>query len=388
MTDGLLDGLNGIDKPRDVQAREKTALEALCDAAERVLHSDIGRIGVPKSYSEVLSKYYSEVYKDVSAQLYEIQFSDKDIEEFILTKQNTDYSIGESIALGVFTGALAQTLTARSRKHRERSRIYINGQGRRFDYLFFGARNVDEIIVKDLVGNVTCGYIEHASRLVGIGLKGIEHFSNKTKPKSYNSKHKQHKIKEIIIIGNDDNYGIDIENVARVIVVNIGKHTHSALSNVAQTIVVGVDESVQLSIDDVSGYVMTKSEIKTIDKPALDYCALFGQIILKGVEIKQEGSGSVQDNDSSGSMQDINSNIDLQNRSRIMPYNDAAQLIGAEFHKIIYGTSIEEYKQQKRKHFANCFDSNRLARRLRNRSQDEIMRIVDEISRYIDRITQ
>ncbi len=53
-------------------------------------------------------------------------------------------------ALGLFSAVLADHVTQRHREKKEATRIVIEGKGERFDYLFFLAHDLDEVIVKNL----------------------------------------------------------------------------------------------------------------------------------------------------------------------------------------------------------------------------------------------
>jgi len=61
--------------------------------------------------------------------------------------------------LGLYTGCLLDLLTERRREQGLETCFYINGQGRKFDYLFSFAKHVDKVIVDNFNARSICSYI-------------------------------------------------------------------------------------------------------------------------------------------------------------------------------------------------------------------------------------
>ncbi|MBS3121971.1 hypothetical protein J4434_03760 [Candidatus Woesearchaeota archaeon] len=160
------DDLGGIDDARDVRGRTTSALEKLLEVCEGVIKQ-----GEREKWSEffvasgfdrhgVGDRIYNSIYrrlKDVN--LKHVFFTGDDLIYFISAKANNDYGEPGSFALGLFTGCLLHLLTIRNRAQGRRTRFYINGQGNKFDYLFCGAREVDELIVDNFNGSHLCTHV-------------------------------------------------------------------------------------------------------------------------------------------------------------------------------------------------------------------------------------
>lgn len=183
MTDGLLNGLDGIEEARDVQRREKTTLDIMLK---------VGKETVEKYYQSMpniqgtdglnmMDQFYSTVYHDVEERLKEIAYNEHEISAFVLTKANSDeaYTLEnehKAQILGVYTSCIAQLLTEKNKAKGKRTCIYVNGKESKFDYLFWFAREVDTLVIENFNGNEICSYLGsfngHAERVIARNLNG------------------------------------------------------------------------------------------------------------------------------------------------------------------------------------------------------------------------
>lgn len=358
MTNGLLpNGLDGIQDARDVRDRDTTTLEILLKTSDKILKEptkDLPKLLSDDFHGELLD-YSSEVHQKVSEQLNSVQINETDLEMFILYNSNSDQPEDKRIALGIFTGALAQMITERNAREGKRTRIYINGQGNRFDYLFLGAHNVDEIFVQNLRGKNICGDIQSAFRLVGIGLYGQGLFIECGDFR----KEKTNQIREMVAIGiNGQCNCFMLNKVEHLIAVGMARND--------------TDKDNNISIMPRDGYVERAVGINVGPTDLLDYgpCA---EILLMGAGIYPMDGGS-----------------GLEKNSKCLYYNEVPQSVGAELYRILYASSVCSAKESTTKEYAQhkyCFDADKLAEHLKDKPQDEIVRIVDDVTKYVNELS-
>ena len=187
---GLLSDLSGIQEHRDIQVREQTLLEKLINIEQGILLHVVRYILIDK-FSKRIDKLLnkqpnddseeflesgmlSSIYSYLTKELEPVEFSEKDLTEYILARTN-NYD-RDSLVCGVFSGFLLSLMTERNQAQGKRTRFYINGSGNSFDYLFAFARTVDELIVENFSGDYICTNIGSnggvANQVVGLNLKG------------------------------------------------------------------------------------------------------------------------------------------------------------------------------------------------------------------------
>src|SRR3989338_8008802 len=187
---GLLSDLSGIQEQRDIQVREQTLLEKLINIEQGILLHVVRYILIDK-FSKRIDKLLnkqpnddseeflesgmlSSIYSYLTKELEPVEFSEKDLTEYILSRTN-NYD-RDSLVCGVFSGFLLSLMTERNQAQGKRTRFYINGSGNSFDYLFAFARTVDELIVENFSGDYICTNIGSnggvANQVVGLNLKG------------------------------------------------------------------------------------------------------------------------------------------------------------------------------------------------------------------------
>ena len=189
MADGIFGDLKEIEGARDTQARPTTNLERLLELERRFVAevaSEVREREAKNNFtlhgSDALRIFGNKL---CGQELSNIDFNERDLKTLVLTMVNSDYDSDESRkALGLYTGILLQSLTEKNVKQGKRTRVYINGYGNRFDYLFYACKHVDELVLENFTGDYICSSmgvsddnLEGAGfigRLVGIHLNGIE----------------------------------------------------------------------------------------------------------------------------------------------------------------------------------------------------------------------
>lgn len=172
------DNLKGIQKEREVKDRKKTNLEYLLEA-EKVIVEKYSK-GITKFDVGALSEKICPVLnKEVKKNLEYINFNKEDIKDLIFAKVNNDYNVYETQVLGAYTGCLLNLLTERNQKDGKRTKLYINGHGNRFDYLFFRTTNIDELIINNFVGDWIGSHAGETGKinfLCGLNIDGDQTF--------------------------------------------------------------------------------------------------------------------------------------------------------------------------------------------------------------------
>ncbi|MBT5022819.1 hypothetical protein HOK51_08010 [Candidatus Woesearchaeota archaeon] len=151
--------LKGI-KPKGVKVRDQTKFEQLFNLAKIVM-SGFNQVKPNKFLDITFKQNFDVVYDQVKSVS---DFSKNDLETFVLSlsgdiedhSENTFSDIyfddNKKYVLGLFTGALLTVLTKRNIKQNKKTIINIDGNNQRFDYLFAGARQVDQLVLKNFKG--------------------------------------------------------------------------------------------------------------------------------------------------------------------------------------------------------------------------------------------
>ncbi|MBI4454122.1 hypothetical protein HY636_05760 [Candidatus Woesearchaeota archaeon] len=155
MADGLFGDLDGIDEARDVRGREKTTLEKLLELASQTVSffssnfsNKFKRTGDPP-----IRRDFMLIYSYTHSLLDSCWFDETDISSFVKCFDDIDYNKLESKILGIFTSCLAYALTERNREKGKRTKIYLNGNGAKFDYLFCCLPDFDELVIENFNGD-------------------------------------------------------------------------------------------------------------------------------------------------------------------------------------------------------------------------------------------
>lgn len=175
----MLENLKGIQKEREVKVRGKNSLEYLIEIGDWFIEE----YAPLRPRESPIKDSYLEIYTMLKKLLEHVRYDQKDLETFILTKAgNYDYGDEEGKILGLYTGCLLSLLIERNKKKGEGTRFYINGRGNRFDYLLYCAKEIDELIIENFVGNGICKGIEtdegKNNLIVGKNIIGKNNFCN------------------------------------------------------------------------------------------------------------------------------------------------------------------------------------------------------------------
>src|SRR3989338_11343124 len=390
MTDGQtplsgFGGLGEIDEPRNIKVRQETSLERVLAFADAFIQEPIDEVMDYMDvdyFDEIFAEYSSRIYWQLSKQLADVRIDEKTIEDVVFCKFNSDYSEDKKVALGVFTGVLAQIVTEKNQSHGKRTRIYINGKGNKFDYLFFGANNVDEIFLQNLRGNDICRLIQNASRLVGADLRGDNIF-NGCGGGVEEEKNKQ--VKELSGCDSDIKKGKD-KQVKEIIVMGLkGDNNINYLRNVAYLTAIGINGRNNITVSTNDGNVERIVGISINNTYLLNIIS----------------SGSCAEIIFMGAGENTNMRSPVKT-TKLVSYIDIPPVINAELCTIIYGSSSKEYEQSKRcidadkfiygcteehMHHNDCLNAGKLARHLKYKPQEEIVKIVDEVIRYVHELS-
>lgn len=164
--------LKGIEKGRE-ETNRTSNLDCLLDACDNLLREH-KRFSTNLEKTNNLNILLAKAYNRVKT----TSFSEHDLNSLILAKANKDLERPEAQAAGRYTGILLQALTERKEKEGKKARFYINGQGNKFDYLFYNAKNIGNLIVENFRGEYICAHLGgedvdgSINTVAGIGLEG------------------------------------------------------------------------------------------------------------------------------------------------------------------------------------------------------------------------
>jgi len=171
----MFDKLKGIEKEREEKERENNIAYLIGFGESIIEHQYLTlkeREPPALMFNEIPKEIYNTIYRTAKAELPD--FTGKDIEQFI-RKADTKQDKARSKLLGMYSGCLLQILTERNREKKERTRLYFNGQGKHFSYLFSFTDKFDELIVDGFKGENICSNMRCGNKkgiLVGLNLEG------------------------------------------------------------------------------------------------------------------------------------------------------------------------------------------------------------------------
>jgi hypothetical protein len=150
----MLPNLKGIKDGRTIALTRKKTLDALIGIWERMLDGNL-----KEGVDDLFNKRKDDSrgwYQRLAHTLFKgISFDAQDLADFIFAKANSEYDYYNSKKLGFYSGLLLSALGRRTRKFKMR----INGQGNRFDFLFYYAENFNELTVENFTGDDICNHI-------------------------------------------------------------------------------------------------------------------------------------------------------------------------------------------------------------------------------------
>ena len=142
--------LKGI-KPKGVKIKPSSTLETLSTVCDLLIdkygedHGIMWGNAVDDGFVPICNYVESDLLKDV-------EFTELDLETFVLAKPNQDYSVRVSKVIGFYTSALLSILTKRNSKKGKRTKLRIDGSGLTSDCLLHYAGHVDELILENFSG--------------------------------------------------------------------------------------------------------------------------------------------------------------------------------------------------------------------------------------------
>ncbi len=158
-----LPGLDGMLPGADVKARGSNEFERIVKVGNQVVDEYRHYIDdLVECRCEPLDHVYDEIYERVEKELLkDVDFNQKDMEDYIFMKANGDYEDDETLILGLYTGCLLHLLTLRNREKGEKTIVHLNGgeDFTAFDHLFYYAKHVDELVVENFFGDYLCANI-------------------------------------------------------------------------------------------------------------------------------------------------------------------------------------------------------------------------------------
>ncbi len=105
-----------------------------------------------------------------------VDYSWKDLSDYILESAKEKPEGAESLARGLYSGCLLHILTERNREKKRETAFSFEGEGKNFDYLFSFAQEVDTLHIKNCRGDGIAGYLGsyegHLDQLLLTGNKG------------------------------------------------------------------------------------------------------------------------------------------------------------------------------------------------------------------------
>ncbi len=158
-----LPGLDGMLPGAKVKGREKANLEILMAKIDDqlscytyLLQDQAGYYSLSSGHLSRKFELMGSMYKHFKEELKNVDYTEEDIKSFIFANINRKLTEDEAKVLGLYTGCLLSILTDKNKAQNKPTKLYIDGGGARFDYLFHSARHVDELIVDNFEGISPC----------------------------------------------------------------------------------------------------------------------------------------------------------------------------------------------------------------------------------------
>lgn len=186
MSSGLLDGLDGIDEARNVQAISKTNLEKLLELEKPFMEcylkrtTEIRAVRRPKNEMDKVMRLkeifiLETLFPEFEKRCADIHFDETDLINYVITRCNdADHTPYELKARGLYTGFLLNLFTKRCEIEGKRAVIHLDGKGNRFDYLFYLAQNVHELYLENLRGDCSCHYLGYKGKIDKLIARNID----------------------------------------------------------------------------------------------------------------------------------------------------------------------------------------------------------------------
>jgi hypothetical protein len=157
--------LKGIEKEREEKEREHN-LEKLIETVEKTIIK----------YKGIDYIKETNCHNKIYAHLKDLQFDEADLKAYVQKQsfEECEDELVKKIIRGHITGCLLQLLTERNREKGKITRFYINGEGNKFDYLFYHASEVDDLIVDNFKGEEICSSVGARGRARSVTVLNCE----------------------------------------------------------------------------------------------------------------------------------------------------------------------------------------------------------------------
>ncbi len=146
-----LPGIDGMLPGGDVKARDKAKLDFILADWDRFISV---RRKLAKEHGLYSTQCYGYVEDHLENKLLQgIDFTKKDLENFIFAKAGVRHDENTQELLGRYTGQMLTLLTKRNEEKGLPTTFYFNGHGVSFPKLFFRASYVDKVIIDNFTGD-------------------------------------------------------------------------------------------------------------------------------------------------------------------------------------------------------------------------------------------
>lgn len=158
-------GLEGIDHARNIIVKEQTTLEKLIEIERRIVPEFASLLSNTPQDDNLQDSKRDDYIELVCLQLYNrlketelagVELNEEAISSFVSVISNNEYNYHDSLALGYFTGNLVTILTQRNRAKGISTKIHVNGSGNKFNRLFYGVKEADELVIDGFEGDYIC----------------------------------------------------------------------------------------------------------------------------------------------------------------------------------------------------------------------------------------
>lgn len=174
--------LTGIEKERELKKEEDQVLEKLIKITKEILkqpHSDL-------------------VYPYLELQTRSFSFDLGNVKNLVHSFSNNGYDISERIMAGFVMSEILRLYKDRN-ENKENIQFEIDGNGTKFDYLFNSANCIDELIIRNFVGeNICCNLSINKGRNKTVALLNLKG-EQLAEGVGYN----KGRIQNLVLIGNE-----------------------------------------------------------------------------------------------------------------------------------------------------------------------------------------
>jgi hypothetical protein len=143
----MLEQFNGIEKEREAIVADDSRQQTL----EQLMQ--IGEIcAALQCEAPVFCRGHDEMYNFIRSR--NVSFDEIDLKNYVYMIMQSDSE--DMLSYGIYTGALLSILTERNESQNKGTKLHINGYGGRFDYMFSGAKQADDVIIEHFSGGWIC----------------------------------------------------------------------------------------------------------------------------------------------------------------------------------------------------------------------------------------